>query len=899
MKLNRISLKLLLVCLSFTLPIAVMLSLMVKAKQKDINFAVWEMKGNQLQRPLEKVMHQVSRHRLVSQQVMDPSQKQAKLSEIELLGDAAINELKAAMTMVGNDLQFTAEGLGKRSREEFTAENLANKWAKIKSETSSLPNADLDKLHKDAIAHVKTMITHSGDISNLILDPDLDSYYLMDVSLLALPQTQDRMQEIAAFVDRMVAQGSLNQDERLQASVYAAFLKEADLDRINASTQTSLNEDQNFYGLSPTLKDKLTAGMTANTQATEPVIAELRKLATLESPKQFDIENFRKLSETALATSYSFSATAFDELDTLLKIRTNTFIADINRAIWLTSLSLLISAILAAGIAISLIRRIRSFSATTKRIADGDLTARNNMKSSDEIGELARSFDSMTDNIERLNVEVASKNEALVGINNNLESLIAERTATIKTILDNVRFGFLLVGRNLAIEEGFSKSCSELLGSNLKAGTPLLNALGVGDSRNGPMYKEFLDQAFDDFLPEVMTLQQLPSRVQLGEKILSLVSTPVRAEDNTVKSILFTIIDATNLEKVEKENVRHKVLVRLLKEMESFKDFLDDTKNRIELCRKLATANEQIKLRAELHTIKGNTAAYDIVDIAKLVHGIEDALTVEVADIDRIESAFVGFLEQNFDILQLTWKNDVEANYEVPRADLNSIMNRVQLSMGADHAVMQELSQWVTTLQYKTTRSLVGALPDYGERLAARLGKPCKVRVENGDLKVNPEVMRPIIQSIVHLVRNAIDHGIEAPHLRGQKNEEGTIIIRCGEESSNWTLTISDDGQGIDSEAIAEKAILAGQVTRAQVQAMSEEEKCKLVFLSGVSTAEAISEISGRGVGMNAVDAAVREAGGELSILSKRGTGTMIQISVPKERNSDNKARQEKTRKAA
>ena len=219
MKLNRISLKLLLVCLSFTLPIAVMLSLMVKAKQKDINFAVWEMKGNQLQRPLEKVMHQVSRHRLVSQQVMDPSQKQAKLSEIELLGDAAINELKDAMAIVGNDLQFTAEGLGKRSREEFTAENLANKWAKIKSEASSLPNADLDKLHKDAIAHVKTMITHSGDISNLILDPDLDSYYLMDVSLLALPQTQDRMQEIAAFVDRMVAQGSLNQDERLQASV--------------------------------------------------------------------------------------------------------------------------------------------------------------------------------------------------------------------------------------------------------------------------------------------------------------------------------------------------------------------------------------------------------------------------------------------------------------------------------------------------------------------------------------------------------------------------------------------------------------------------------------------------------------------------------------------------------
>ncbi|MCX6123957.1 MAG: ATP-binding protein, partial [Proteobacteria bacterium] len=571
-----------------------------------------------------------------------------------------------------------------------------------------------------------------------------------------------------------------------------------------------------------------------------------------------------------------------DELDKLLQTRIAFFEGQKTDAVRWTALSLLLSSILAFLITFNIIKRVKSFNSTTKIISGGDLTARVRMNSGDEIGELANSFDSMTDNIVALNSEIAAKNEELKGINQNLEKIVEERTSTIKVILDNVKFGFFLIDRSLNIQEGFSKSCIDLLGKNLKSGTPILNALGVAGTRNAPMVGEFLNQAFEDFLPEEMTLQQLPSRVQLGEKILSLISSPVRDQNNAVKSILFTVIDATNLEKMEKENERHKVLVRLLKEFDSFKDFLDETKTRLGMCRNFVKQNDQTKVRGELHTMKGNTAAYDMVDIAKLIHAIEDGPKVESADIDRIEAAFVGFLEHNYDVLQLGWNGEAEESYSVSKGDLAAVINRVKTSGGADLKAITELTHWATTIQFKTARSLVGALPDYAERLASRLGKDCKVRIDGGDVRMDSEIMRPIMQSMVHLVRNAIDHGIELPHLRSGKAEQGIVEIACSENTKEWLVVIKDDGRGIDTDAIVARAITTGALTKEKAAALKPDDRCRLVFLNGVTTSESISDISGRGVGMGAVEASVIEAGGQLRISSTRGIGTTVTIAVPK-----------------
>lgn len=883
MNLNKISLKLLVVCLSFTLPIAVLLKLMIDAKQKEIDFSVWEVKGDFLQRPLEGALQSLSHQRDFALRVATGDQTAAsKLAENIPNVDANLLKVKEAMAVVAEDLQFTSEGLGKRQRQEFTVEGLEKKWQAAKALPANINPIEVDKVYKDLSLHVRTMITHSGDTSNLILDPDLDSYYLMDVSLLALPQTQDRMQEIASFVRMLSKKDTFSQEDRVRTSVFASFLREADLDRINASSQTSLNEDINFYDARPSLQTNLSKAMKDNAAAVDPVIDSLKQLALTSNFKTFDFVGLSERIRIANNSLYDMHTVALNELDGLLETRIGIFRNNVRIAIMWTSVSLAISAILAFLITANIIGRVRKVNETTKEIAAGNLAARVRMNSGDEIGELARSFDSMTDKVEGLNREVALKNEELVGINGNLERIVAERTATIKTILDNVKFGFLLVDRNLQVQDGFSRSCVELLGKDLKHGSSFLKAIGIAGTRHEPMVAEFMQQAFEDMLPEEMTLHQLPPRVQLGEKILSLQGSTIHNGKKEVVAILFTIIDATSLEKMEKENLRHKVLVRLLKEMDSFKDFLEETKTRLRLCRQFLASGEQAKLRAELHTMKGNTSAYDMIEIAKLIHIIEDSLNVEVADVDRIEAAYIGFLETNFDVLQLQWTGEATESFAVSRIDLDTILDRVRSSAGTDTMAVNELAKWASAIQMKSARSLVGALPDYGERLASRLGKPCKIRLEGGDIKMDPEVMRPIMQSMVHLVRNAIDHGIEPAYERGSKSEEGAIEIRCEETSDAWKIGIADDGRGIDVDRVAKKAVASGQVSAEKILSFTNKEKCKLIFLNGVSTSEEVTDISGRGVGMGAVASAVYEAGGVLDVDSRPGLGTTVLITVPK-----------------
>jgi HAMP domain-containing protein/signal transduction histidine kinase len=883
LNLNKISLKLLVVCISFSLPIAVMLNSMVNAKQKDINFADWERKGNQIQRPLERLLKGVSLHRWTTLRISQGEQD-LKSKQLELASQIGqnIKSIQETLGKIGDDLQFTADGLGKRSRSEFTGDKLADKWRALSQDARNLSFDKLDSAYLDLINHIKVMITHAGDTSNLILDPDLDSYYLMDVTLLALPQTQDRLQNIALYVEKLVNQGSMSDEERLKVSVFHAFLKEADLDRINASSQTSLNEDSNFYGISTTLQKNLKLGMSKNTNAVDPVLADLKQLASLKNVSSFNIDSFRANIEDAISESYKFHEMAFDELDNLLQTRIQHFKVGVRNSIAMTFFAILISCLLAFAIVRSIVLRVRKFKDITHIISEGDLSARVNMQNTDEIGQLARSFDSMTGQIHKLTLDIESKNKQLQGINESLEGIVAERTATIKTILDNVKFGFLLVNKDLQIEDGFSRSCTDLLGKNLKVGASFLDVVGLSDSRHGNLANEFIKQAFEDFLPEEMTLHQLPTRIQKGERILSLASSTVRDQANNVKSLLFTIIDCTSLEKAENESNRHKLLVRLLKEIDAFKDFLADSHTRIESARLAIASRSEERLRNELHTLKGNSAAFDLLAIAHLIHEIEEVSDISISDIDRIESAFIGFLDDNFDILQVLWKSDSHESYSVSRFDLETVVERVRQSLGTDHLAADELANWAIAVQYKTARSLVGALPEYGERLASRLGKSCRIRVEGGDTKMDPEIMRPIVQSLVHLVRNSIDHGIEFPIDRGSKPEAGTISISCGESQYSWTIEITDDGSGINTQVLTQKAISNGLVSAKDVIKMSEKQKYRLVFLSGLSTADTVSDISGRGVGMSAIEASVKDADGDLDIDSTPGLGTKITITIPK-----------------
>jgi two-component system chemotaxis sensor kinase CheA len=164
--------------------------------------------------------------------------------------------------------------------------------------------------------------------------------------------------------------------------------------------------------------------------------------------------------------------------------------------------------------------------------------------------------------------------------------------------------------------------------------------------------------------------------------------------------------------------------------------------------------------------------------------------------------------------------------------------------------------------------------------LAERRGKLVQLTVEGGNVRI-PARHTTVLATIVHLIRNAIDHGIEPAERRGDKPQVATLRITVSRSPSTLRVEVTDDGRGIDTEGLFRRAVESGLIDAGSWRTMSEAEKLRLVLAPGLSTAESVSDTSGRGVGAGAVRDAVLAAGGALNVQSERGRGTTFVLELP------------------
>ena len=147
---------------------------------------------------------------------------------------------------------------------------------------------------------------------------------------------------------------------------------------------------------------------------------------------------------------------------------------------------------------------------------------------------------------------------------------------------------------------------------------------------------------------------------------------------------------------------------------------------------------------------------------------------------------------------------------------------------------------------------------------------------------MHAKLVMPLFQNLTHLIRNSIDHGIEFPWERGNKAAEALLRVEFQENQNAWVVKVSDDGRGIDSQKIAQKAVERGLISPAELALMSEDAKVTLIFRPGLSTAVSVSDISGRGVGMSAVQEAVLNLGGKINVHTIPSKGSTFCIEIPK-----------------
>jgi methyl-accepting chemotaxis protein len=416
-----ISHKLTIISLAFSFPIAALLYFYVSTINANILFGSLEEMGNKYQRPLEQLLNELGRHQLLVMRQKDgqmglDAQLQSTASEI----DKAFATLESVDRAIGTNLQFTDEGLGgKRNRQHATAGKVKAKWDDLRKGHSKLTAEESDAQHTNVIADVRVMITHAGDTSNLILDPDLDSYYLMDCTLLALPQTQDRLTSIISHGYRTLKEEKLSMEQRIQLAVNASLLRQSDLDRIIASTNTALSEDENFYGVSETLKLKVEPLLWKYEAATNEFL-KLLEAASQAETNTMTPDELVTAGMRAREASFTLWDASVLELDRMLAARLAKYESDRTWALSLTAAALVVSLLMAFFVALSITIPIHRCVAGMHALAERDLSTHMPEFWNGEMGRIALS----------VNEAVSGVREVIDGIRNNAGVLHASGDMT-------------------------------------------------------------------------------------------------------------------------------------------------------------------------------------------------------------------------------------------------------------------------------------------------------------------------------------------------------------------------------------------------------------------------------------------------------------------------------------
>ena len=497
--------------------------------------------------------------------------------------------------------------------------------------------------------------------------------------------------------------------------------------------------------------------------------------------------------------------------------------------------------------------------------------------------------------LEAANARRKSLGEAVATANANAAELmvaleeakdeISARNRELQNILDNVRSGFLVADRDLVVSPVVTRSCQTLFGCTEVAETRMDALLGL-DEDQAAEFKLSVEQVFDDLLPEELSLHQLPQRFLCAGKVLKLESTVTRDEDGDVEGILFSISDITQLEEEQKEVELSHALISILRQRDAFKGFVQEARSLLEAGRAALADSNEVVARRVLHTLKGMAGCYALTELRTLVHELEsDELLADNA-MQQVEECLHAFIHNNAELLQLTLEDIEDVNREYAIDD-EAIAELVAAAERNDNAAVLA---WVHNVRLLPVGSLLGPISELVQQVGRRYEKPVRLRVSGSELRVDEKVLGPILKQLPHLLQNAVANGIETAGERGDKPTQGSVQVDNSRTAESYQISVSDDGRGIDTTAVLAAAVKRGLLSEVEAKAMPEERALLLISKDGLSTAERIDTVAGRGVGLASVFGAVEAAGGQVAIENSPGTGSRFLLTVPARRGRPNEA---------
>jgi len=273
---------------------------------------------------------------------------------------------------------------------------------------------------------------------------------------------------------------------------------------------------------------------------------------------------------------------------------------------------------------------------------------------------------------------------------------------------------------------------------------------------------------------------------------------------------------------------------------------------------------------APVHELPAAPPAPEAADASRprpsIATAAESTLRVDITLLNRMMNLVGELVLTRNQVLQAT------------AADPNMTLLSRRLDM-----VTADLRESVMKARMQPVSNIFSKIPRIVRDLSQALGRRVRLEVEGQDTELDKGLLEAIKDPLTHAVRNSLDHGIEPPDVReaAGKDPEGVLRLRAAQEGSHVIIELSDDGAGIAVEKVRQKAVERGLITPARAAQLAERELLQLIFLPGFSTAAAVTNVSGRGVGMDVVRTNVEKIGGKVEVDSRPGLGTTLRLRIP------------------
>ncbi len=266
--------------------------------------------------------------------------------------------------------------------------------------------------------------------------------------------------------------------------------------------------------------------------------------------------------------------------------------------------------------------------------------------------------------------------------------------------------------------------------------------------------------------------------------------------------------------------------------------------------------------------LQANQDTLQAVSPAKPTQKAETSIRVHVSLLDSLMTLAGELVLSRNQLLQTISSEEVRS--------AEAVGQRIDL-------ITSELQEAIMLTRMQPIGNVFNKFPRVVRDLSKKLGKTIDLTIVGKDVELDKTIIEAINDPLTHLVRNSVDHGIEDPADRkaAGKSETGLVILKAFHAAGQVVIEISDDGKGLDGDALAESAVRKGLISPDQAKLMSDKEKVNLIFLPGFSTAKSVTDVSGRGVGMDVVKTNLDQLGGSVDIISEKGAGTTISIKLP------------------